>query len=169
MKHTARKTTAVLLSLSFFAEALVLRYPLLGMAPGQAPMLVLAELCFLALMGAGVVLSWRNTDPFAQSQKRSLAAGYGLYLCVGLLCFGMEKQLVSSSLSTVSPLLTAPWVVWLTLAAKYLLPAAAVYTACRMQGRSTVTFEEAPAPDAFGTEEALDALTTRLDDAEIRE
>lgn len=169
MKNTARKTTAILLSLSFFAQALVLRYPLLGMAPGQAPTLVLAELCFLALMGAGVVLSWRETEPFTQSQKRSFAAVYGLYLCMGVLCFGMEQQLVSSSLSTISPLLTAPALVWLVLAAKFLLPAAAVYTACRMRGRSTVTFEKAPDPAAFGSEEALEQLTVQLDDAEVRE
>lgn len=169
MKNTARKTTAVLLSLSFFLEVLVLRYPLLGLTPGQAPTLVLAELCFLALMGAGVVLSWQNTEPFTQSQKRSYAAVYGMYLCVGVLCLGMEKQLVASSFSTISPLLTAPVIVWFTLAAKYLLPAAAVYSACRLRGRSTVTFEEAPAPDAFGSEEALEQLTVRLDEAEIRE
>ncbi len=170
MKNTARKTTSVLFCLSFAAQALALRYVLLGMAPGQAPTLVLAELCFLLLLGLAVVVSLRKTGPFAQTEKRTFAAVYGLYLFVCILCLGMEKQLVSSSLATLSPILAeTAALVWLLLLAKLFLPGAAVYCACRRSGRSTVVFEPAPSPAAFQTEEELEKLTVQLDEAEILE
>lgn len=170
MKNTDRKISALILSVFFLFDAFCLRFVLLNMSASQSPILVLFEVLCLLVSGWAVVKAWQSTEPWTLAQKRTLLSLWGLYLAVNLLCAPLEHQIISMALATINQLLgqnTA--LAWCLFAVKVLLPGIALWFVCRSRETSTVVFENPAEPQELATEEALEQLTIRLDEAEVEE
>ena len=170
MKNTDRKISTLILSVFFLFDAFCLRFVLMNMSASQSPILVLFEVLCLVVWGGTVVMAWQSAQPWTPCQKRTLLSLWGLYLAVELLCAPLEYQIVSMALATINQLLSQNAVlVWSLFAVKVLLPGAALWFACRSRKTSTVVFDDPAEPRELASEEALEQLTTRLDEAEVEE
>lgn len=166
MKNSNRKITAILFSLSFMLTMFFDLYILLAMSV-TAPTFVLFELGVLVLLGVGVWHSWQSEEPFTCKEKRSYVTLYAMALVFNLFTITMQQQLSIMALSTVAPAFSQnAAVVWLFFGLKLLLPLAAILLGLRTKGTATVVFEEAAEPEALETQEAIEELTEKLDEAE---
>lgn len=166
MKNNNRTAASVLFSLSFVVMAFCMRFAMMQLN-FDSPMIVVFEMLSLVVMGWVVVQSWKSSEPFSCEQKRVLAALLGLYVVVNLLTFAYEQQLAALALLTIQESLSKNTVAFTALeVVKLLLPALGVWFACRSRASATVVFDEPAEPETLETEQGMEELTNRLDDAE---
>lgn len=167
MKNNNRRISAVFFTLFFAFLCLIFRMPMVQMSLTNSPMVIVVEFAALLIFGWVTVKAFASAEPFTCSQKAQLCAVSGLYLLINLAAIEMEQSLVAASLSTFNQALASNQVLcWVLFAAKFVLLGLALVFAFVEEKQATVVFEEGAAPEELQSEEAIEALTEQLDEAE---